>query len=242
MATGRLVVLDLARTVALIGMAGFHFVYDLVLFGYLPPETMQFGFWPQFARLVAGSFLFLAGVSFWLAHGAGVRWTGFLRRIAMVVLAAGTITVVTYVAMPDNFIFFGILHSIVFASLVGLAVVRLPVTVILGLALAVVAIRLWGQSEVFDISLLRWTGLGTIRPSSADYVPPIPWLAPFLVGMAASKLAGRKGLWDRGRRVAQGPVWHRLAFPGRHSLVIYLVHQPVLIGLIYLVTWAMGGA
>ncbi|MES2664780.1 MAG: heparan-alpha-glucosaminide N-acetyltransferase [Pseudomonadota bacterium] len=242
MATGRLVALDVARTVALIGMASFHFVYDLVLFGHLPPETVQFGFWALFARLIAGSFLFLAGVGLWLAHADGIRWPGFWRRLGKVVAAAALITLATYAVMPQNFVFFGILHSIAFASLIGLAVLRLPVGAIVGLVLAVVAIRVWGQSELFDISLLRWTGLGTIRPSSMDFVPPVPWLAPFLAGIAMAKLGSRVGFWAWLATVAQGPVWQKLAVPGRHSLVIYLVHQPVLIALVYAATWLMRGA
>lgn len=239
MATGRLVVLDLARVIALIGMAAFHFVFDLVMFGHLPPETVQFGFWPLFARLVAGSFLFLAGVSLWLGHGVGIRWPSFWRRFAVVAAAAAVITIGTYVAVPENYIFFGILHSIALASLVGLLVLRLPVAVILALAAAVVAMKVWGQADVFNAGVLRWTGLGTQPPSSMDYVPVFPWLAPYLAGLALSKLADAFGLWGRAAAWLQGPGWARVTWPGRHSLVVYLVHQPLLIGLIYAATWWM---
>lgn len=238
----RLVALDLARTVALVGMAVFHLVFDLVLFGYLPGDILQAGFWPAYARVVAGSFLFMAGVSLWLAHGQAIRWPAFWRRFAVVAGAAALITVATRIVMPDTYIFFGILHSIAFGSLVGLAVLRLPVAAILALAAGVVAMRLWGRSDLFDHALLVWTGLGTRGAVSVDFVPVFPWLAPVLAGIGIAKLADAGGLWRRIAGWPAGAVWHRLALPGRHSLIVYLVHQPVLVSLVYAVTWALGRA
>lgn len=234
-AAGRLVALDLARTVALIGMAAFHFNYDLVMFGHLPPATVNQGFWWVEARLVAGSFLFLAGVSLILAHGQGVVWPKALRRLAMISGAAALITVGTFVAMPDRFIFFGILHSIAFASLVGFALVRAGALVLIGAAAGVLALAQWGQSEVFASPWLIWTGLSTLPPRTADFVPPFPWLAPFLLGMAAARIADRLGALRRSPR-PPGPVLGALAWPGRHSLAIYLIHQPILIGLVWAYT------
>jgi uncharacterized membrane protein len=108
-------------------MAVFHFVYDLELFGWLAPGTSVTGGWRVLALLTAGSFLFLAGVSLWLGHGAGIRWRGFWRRFVKVAGAAAVISLATWVAMGDVFIFFGILHAITAASLLGLLFLRVPV-------------------------------------------------------------------------------------------------------------------
>ena len=118
---GRLVAIDLARTVALVGMAVFHFTFDLEMFGLVPPGTTTTGGWAVFARLIAGSFLFLAGLSLVLAHGEGIRWRAFGVRMAKVAGAAALVTAGTYAAFPHAFVFFGILHSIALASLMGLA-------------------------------------------------------------------------------------------------------------------------
>ena len=73
---GRIVALDLARALALVAMAVFHFTFDLELFGLVQPGTTMLPGWRWLAYLTAGSFLFLAGVSLWLAHGQGIRWPG----------------------------------------------------------------------------------------------------------------------------------------------------------------------
>ena len=229
--TKRLVAVDLARTVALAGMAVFHFTFDLELFGHLPPGTTVQGGWAIFARVVAGSFLFLAGVSLVLAHGDGVRWPSFRRRLLRVVAAAALVTVATWFALPQAFIFFGILHSIAFASVVGIVLIRLPVWALLALVVAVLAVNDRVALEVMNPRWLVWTGLGAAQPWTMDFVPVFPWIAAVLGGMATAKAMAAAGFWDRLR--GGGPLLRRLSWPGRHSLAIYLIHQPVLLTLVW---------
>lgn len=229
----RLALIDVARTVALLGMAVFHFAFDLELFGWLEPGTTVTGGWAVFARLVAGSFLFLSGVSLVLAHGAAIRWPGVWRRLGKLVAAAALVSLGTYVAFPQAFVFFGILHSIALCSLIGLALIRLPGVVFLALAVAVVVVDQTIALEALNSRWLAWTGLNAVNPWAVDFVPVFPWLGAVLAGMGAAKLAAAAGLWERARAVEAGPWLRRLAWPGRHSLVIYLVHQPVLIGLVW---------
>ncbi len=230
---GRIVALDIARTVALIGMAIYHFTYDLEMFGHIPPGTAVTGFWAIFARLVAGSFIFLAGASLWLAHGNSIRWRAFARRFEMIVGAALLITIATRIALPQTFVFFGILHSIAAASLIGLAFLRLPAVVTLAAAAGVFAIARLPHSPAFDAPLLWPLGLSTNTPPAIDYVPLFPWLAPFLAGLALAKLGTKTGLWTRLKREGSPAL---LTWPGRHSLAVYLIHQPVLVGLVWAAT------
>lgn len=231
---GRLVVVDLARTVALIGMAVFHFTFDLEMFGHLPQGTTVTGGWAIWARVVAGSFLFLSGVSLVLAHGEGVRWRSFWRRFLKIAGAAALVTGVTLVAVPQAFIFFGILHSVAFGSLLGVLLIRLPWPALLGLAGAVLLVNELVALEALNGRWLVWTGLGAQFPLTMDFVPVFPWVAAVLGGMAAAKLAGRMGLWAQ--LGSGGPLAQRLSWPGRHSLLIYLVHQPILIALVWVGT------
>ncbi|MDS7597060.1 DUF1624 domain-containing protein [Agrobacterium tumefaciens] len=229
---GRIGGLDTLRGVALLAMASYHFTWDLELFGYIEPGTATTGLWKLYARAIASSFLFLAGFSLFLAHGKGMNWPSFNKRFAMVAGSAMLITVATVFAFPDSFIFFGILHNIAAASLVGLLFLRAPAIVALIAAVVAAAIPFYVQSEAFDSRWLAWIGLATIPPRSNDYVPLLPWLAPFLLGMAFSKIAVPRGWLDRFRKPSAPK--NLLALAGRHSLLFYLVHQPLLLGIVYI--------
>ena len=234
-ATARIAALDLARGAALLAMVVFHFARDLEFFGYVAPGLTMTGGWPVFARLIAGSFLFLAGASLWLAHGTGIRRRAFLRRLGMIAGAAAVVSVATYVALPEAWIFFGILHMIATASLAGLVFVRLPTAITLAAAIAAAALPRLVADPIFSAPGLVWLGLGSEVPRSMDFVPFFPWIAPCLLGLAVARLAGRAGFWDwLRRRPTPGTVWQALAFPGRHSLAVYLIHQPVLVGLLWM--------
>lgn len=230
--SGRLIGLDIARSAALLGMAAFHLVFDLQMFGLLPYGTTLHPVFYWHARIVAGSFLFLAGASLWLAHRAGLRWPAFWRRWGKLVAAAALVSAGTYAALPDYFVYFGILHCIAVCSLIGLAVLRLPVPVIAIAGAAVMAASYLLPSPAFNAPLLRFLGLATEPALTVDFEPLFPWVGPFLLGLAAAKLADRLGALRWLARPDTAGL-RRLAWPGRHSLVIYLLHQPLLIGLIY---------
>ena len=235
----RIVAVDLARSLALLGMAIFHFTWDLEFFGYIAPGTTLQGGWAIFARLVAGTFLFLAGVSLVLGHGDGIRWRSFLRRLAMVGGAALAITLATFLGMREAFIFFGILHSIAVASVLGLVFLRAPVWMTLFAAVVAWLLPEIFRSSAFDPRWLAWTGLAETPPRSFDFVPVFPWFAACLLGIAVAKVAEVAGVWDRLRGGRPGPILRAAAWPGRHSLAVYLLHQPVLIGLLWLYTRAV---
>ena len=231
----RLILIDLARTLALAGMVVFHFVFDLEIFGWVPQDTAITGWFWWHARIVAGSFLFLAGLGLWLSHGAGIRWPGFWRRQAKIGAAAALVTVATYFALPGLTIFYGILHSIFVASLLGLLFLRLPAAAVLAVAAFVFWLPWVWSDPAFD-GWLIWTGLSGRIPATADFEPLFPWFAPFLAGLATGKIFGHFGLWPR-LAVTETPFLRRLGWPGRHSLAVYLIHQPVLIALVFAATW-----
>lgn len=236
---GRILWLDMARAIAVFGMIVYHFTFDLAMFGFIAPQTPVTGFWAIFARSVAGSFLALAGFSLVLAHGRGIVWAAFWRRFGVLVGAAALVSIATYFVMPHQFIFFGILHSIALSSLLGLAVLRLPWGAILGLAGFFLTVpQLW-RHEAFDTPLLWWVGLAPTFPPSMDYEPIFPWFGALLLGMAAAKWRLARGPFGQ---TPPSPALARIAWIGRHSLIIYLVHQPILIGCFILYTRLNGPA
>jgi uncharacterized membrane protein len=232
----RIDAVDIARGVALVAMAIYHLAWDLEFFGYAPAAMTTVGGWKIFARSIASSFLFLVGVSLFLGHGNGIRWKGFWKRLVMVAGAALAISVVTYFAVPNGFIFFGILHQIAMASVLGLAFLRLPAIATLIAAAAVMAAPHYLRSAFFDDPWWWWTGLSESRPRSNDYVPVFPWFAAVLAGIAVTRVARQTGVLQKIASLrTPGWTWP-LSFAGRHSLALYLIHQPVLIASVWLLS------
>ena len=232
----RIPLIDLARTAALIGMVAFHVSYDLLMFDLIPRAYAASNFFYFHARIVAGSFLVLAGLGLWLAHGQAIRWPAFWRRFVKVAGAAVLVSVATWVAMPDFYIYFGILHAIALFSLLGLAAVRLPAPIPVAVAAVFIAGSFYLSGPQFDAPLLRFIGLSTQPAQTMDFEPVFPWFGAVLLGIALGQIGGRLGLWARLSGVPAGKWVDRLGWAGRHSLVIYLIHQPILIGLIWTYT------
>ncbi|SMC82906.1 DUF1624 domain-containing protein [Rhizobium sp. RU36D] len=229
---GRIGIVDSLRGAALVAMATYHFTWDLEFFGYLDPGTSTQGFFRLYARAIASSFLFLAGFGLVLAHGRGIRWQSFGRRFAMIAAAALAISAATYWFVPDGWIFFGILHAIALGSLIGLAFLSVPAPITVLVALGAIALPQFYRSELFDPSWLAWIGLFQSPPRSNDFVPLLPWISAVLFGIAAGKLAVAREWLPSLARLPSGP--RLLNFAGRHSLAFYLLHQPVLISVVYL--------
>ncbi len=244
LATGRRVPLvDAARGAALLAMASYHTVWDLQFLHLAPVDAVGSPFWRTYAQGIAATFLMLVGASLVLASRDGVRLEPFLRRLALVGGAAAIITLATLFTTPDSFIFFGILHCIAASSVLALPFLRLPIGAVLATAVAVIALPHVFTAPLFDAGPLRWLGLGTMPPRTNDFVPIFPWFGPVLVGVALARLAlGLQGdgqaWWQRWR--AESTLSRALAWAGRRSLPIYLVHQPLIIGLLWLVLQVTG--
>lgn len=215
-------------------MTVFHFAYDLMLFDLQEPGYANQFHWKYLAKSVATTFLLLTGASLYLAHVERIRWRGWYRRFVKIVAGALAITVVTRLAIPESFVFFGILHIIAFASLVGLVFVRLPWWISVASGLAILVINSTVHLELLNAPFWHWAGLSEVTPASIDYFPVFPWLAPALLGIGAARLLHQRELFHvLAAPQLNGPGGRFLRFLGRHSLVYYLLHQPVLVGLLW---------
>lgn len=237
MSTKRIPLIDQLRGLAIVAMITYHFTWDVEFFRYVDPGTATAGPMKWYARAIASSFLVLAGVSLVLAHGQGINWRTFRKRFAMVAGAAALISIGTYFAMGPRFIFFGILHQIALGSLLALLFLRLPATVTLLAAAAMIAAPIYLRNPAFDAPFWWWLGLSSFDPPSNDYVPVLPWTGMILIGVAIAKFAAARGWFaklTRSEGVAQSGFGYWLTLAGRNSLIIYLIHQPILIGSVYI--------
>jgi uncharacterized membrane protein len=148
--------------------------------------------------------------------------------------AALAITAATYFAFPDSYIFFGVLHCIAVASVLALPFLRAPTPLTIAVAVACLAAPHIVRDPALDQPLLDWLGLGLLEPRTNDYVPIFPWFGLVLIGIALGKtLLRRREMAPLARWRARNPLARALALMGRRSLPIYLLHQPILLALLF---------
>lgn len=237
--------IDTLRGVAIIMMVTYHLMWDFWAYQILPDVNIFTGFWKYFQRATAGLFLTLVGVSLVVVTLRrltatagpsdlppfqpyllrGLRIFGWGLVLSLVVWASGV-----------GYIHFGILHLIGFASIAAYPFLRKR---LLNLALWV-AFNVAGfllLERTFDFPWLLWLGFIPVAYYPNDYFPVIPYFGVVLLGIfLGNTLYSRDGrrfyLPDFGDLLPlRGLQWL-----GRHSLIIYLVHQPLLLAIL----WALG--
>ena len=231
----RLAVLDLIRGIAVAGMVVYHLSWDLLDYGLINVNVVNDPLWRSFAHAIAGTFLALVGFNLVLANRNGIRPLRYLRRLGVIAGAAALVSLGTYWFTPEAFVYFGILHMIAVASLLALPFLRLPIPVAVAVAVFCLAAPSLFTSEAFDAKPLLWLGLSAHPLATVDYVPVFPWFGVVLGGVAAARLMLDRGGESRLARWQLAAVaWRPILFTGRWSLPIYLLHQPLLIGIISL--------
>ena len=230
----RLERLDALRGVAIVWMAAFHFCFDLSHFKFIQQNFYTDPFWTLQRAMIVSMFMFVAGMGQAIALRQEPGWPRFWRRWAQVAACAVLVSFGSALMFPKSFITFGVLHG--FAAM--LIVIRLSASAGAWLWLAgLLAILLpqFVQHPWFDTRWTNWVGLVTRKPVTEDFAPLLPWLGVMWWGLAS-------GRWV----LARHPQWltnplpmglSGLALLGRWSLSFYMVHQPVLIGVLLLATW-----
>ncbi len=231
---------DLLRGVAIVLMVLYHLVFDLNYFAVYDIDVSS-GFWLAVARAAASLFLLLVGLSLTLSHSRA-RLLGqedgyfsrLLKRSVWILGLALGVTVVTYLFIGRGFIVFGVLHLIGLSLLLAYPFLRLQrANFIFGLLFILFGIYLQNISVSFP--WLLWLGLAPLDFYSVDYFPVFPWFGLILVGMGLGDrlyTGYRRGI--RVPDLSSSPFVRGLAFLGRNSLAIYLVHQLVMIAILYL--------
>ncbi len=243
--TARFEAVDALRGLAMVWMTLFHFSFDLNQFAYIKQDFYRDPVWTWQRTLIVSLFLFCAGMGQAIALAQGQSWSRFWRRWALVLACALLVTVGSWLMYPQSFIYFGVLHGIALM----LIIVRLTgrwgawLWLLGGLAVAIALIAPYALQtvaaatfvDILNAPKLNWLGLITRKPITEDYVPLLPWLGVMWWGVAAgSWLSGRGAAWLSWRLPA---ALKPLALLGRWSLSYYMLHQPMMIGLLMAVAW-----
>lgn len=237
----RLALLDSLRGFAVVLMAFYHGSWDADFLGLADIPLFTSLPWLALRAFILGLFLLLAGISLTLAHGEDVRWHAFLRRLATVGASALLITACTRLAFDEGYVTFGVLHHIAVASVIGLLVLRLTTVAIGILAAALLVLPNFVQVPAFNGRWLAWTGLAAEPPFAVDHVPLLPWMGIVFIGILVGRAIGQ----EAANQIAPWRIWRPrhaggqlTCWLGRHSLVVYLVHQPIIFGIL----WLLAGA
>lgn len=228
-------IIDTLRGLAILAMMAYHFGFDLTIQGYLVQDLNHSLPWLLARSLILGTFLFVAGFSLALAqqHTARQGWPKpYWLRLARIGACAILVSVGSYFMFPESWIYFGVLHFIVLASVLCWFLARHEKW-LLPIGLIALGLGLFYQSATFDQPALQWLGMMTHKPITEDYVPIFPWLGVMLIGVYM-------GAWALRRR-AEWPLatlpsarLKPVGWLGRNSLAVYMLHQPLLLGLLWL--------
>jgi uncharacterized membrane protein len=232
---------DLVRGIAVVLMIFYHFVFDLRYFGALS-GTMLVGPWQFFARSIGSTFIFLLGVSLTLRHNRlkpkldeGQILRKYLLRGAKLIGWGMVITVVTYFLVGRGYVVFGILHLLGLSTILAYPFLRSRWASLVA-GILVIGLGFYVRSVISLSPWLLWLGVRQLGRYMVDYYPLIPWLGVALLGVFAghSLYPGGSPRFTLPNLSQTAPI-RGLAFLGRHSLVIYLVHQPIMLGILILV-------
>jgi len=208
----------------------YHFAFDLRFYRVISADFEHDLFWLAFRALIVTSFLLLVGTSLVLADRAGASNSHFWKRVGVIVACALAASIGSWLMFPRTFITFGILHCIAVASILAWPCVRRP-ALALAIGAAVIATAFAFTDPLFDSRAWSWIGFTTHKPATEDYVPLFPWAGVVFVGIALGHALTMTSFRALGP-VSRSPRW--LTFLGRHSLFVYMVHQPLLLGVLWM--------
>jgi uncharacterized membrane protein len=221
-------------------MVLFHTLFDLNFFSVFSVSVSS-GFWRSFAYATASLFLLVAGISLTISRAKMPAQVSrykvirkFFLRGAGIFLLGLLVTLCTWIYLKEGFVVFGILH------LIGVSVMISPLffglkkrAVLLGLLCIFAGYIL---STLNGPTWLLWLGIHPASFWSVDYEPLFPWLGCVLIGMGLGEYLYPGGVRQFVVPDAPAIIARPLAFLGRNSLVIYLIHQPVIILLLAAIT------
>jgi uncharacterized membrane protein len=234
--TSRFWELDLLRGTAVVMMISFHILYDLEFFN-LYNFNLYSGPLLFYVILIASLFLGLVGVSLSISHARignqlspKQQFIKYMKRGFTLIILGMLITLGTWLYLDEGFVIFGILHCIGLSIILAYPFLKYTYhPFFIGCILIILGIYL--RTITVSFSWLLWLGFRPMGFYTVDYFPLLPWFGVILIGITIGNIFYRQNTRQFSlKSYSKNPVIRFGIFLGQHSLLIYLLHQPILIG------------
>uniref|UniRef100_A9A809 Heparan-alpha-glucosaminide N-acetyltransferase catalytic domain-containing protein n=1 Tax=Methanococcus maripaludis (strain C6 / ATCC BAA-1332) TaxID=444158 RepID=A9A809_METM6 len=235
MQKNRYLEIDFFRGIAIILMVISNFVTDLKYFlGY--SENLLF--WSIFALFVASMFIFISGVSFNISFSKKVasnnlNYKHYVIRFMKLFSIAVLITIITKCFLTSGTIYFGIMHFLAISGILGIIFYRFKkINLVFSLIFLIVGFFL--NAIVLDIQYFLPFGIMPTDFYTLDYFPIFPWFGIYLLGMSFSEKYYKNGISKYSFEIFKNKFFNKICYFGQNTLFIYIIHQPILVGLLIL--------
>jgi uncharacterized membrane protein len=221
---------DVLRGSAIVLMVIFHFCYNLAAFDWWDINTDKQIEWRIFRKIIVTSFLLAVGMSSYLAYSKQLNVLKLAKSTFKLMVIAALITAGSLFMYPTTWVYFGIIHFIAVALPISVLFVRLPHTALIVGVTCLISYQLgWiSMNPIWSWS----TNYIDLPKVTTDLVTFIPWISAVLMGIYLM----HKKLFDV--TITLNKLTKTLALLGQHSLAIYLIHQPIMYGIMFAISKA----
>jgi len=236
----RFIELDILRGFAILFMIVLHLFWDLDYFEILPLNKNFY----SLNIIVPLMFFLLVGICQAVNNNKyrnqpNKIYLRALQRGLWVLNLGMLLTLLTTICLPDKPIMFGVLHCIGCCIILSVPFLRFKSTnILIGTILIITGLLIGIFSTVENPNVLQLAAgfhQSNIGQHTIDYFPILPWLGVCLFGIALGNILYR----ENKRRfpipdISQYKPTKIFSWLGQHSLTIYLIHQPIIAGILFL--------
>ena len=186
---------------------------------------------------ISSTFILLSGIVLSISYSRNKQFSSFAKR-GLKLLALGTIiTIATFVLLKEGFIVFGILHFFGLTSFLVFPFLKYVenslIYLLIGFLIIFGGVAIW--NTIYENINFIWLGLKPENFFTLDYFPLVPWFGVLLVGICLGKIFYPNGRRGFKIRLLKNKITDAISILGKNSLLVYFIHQPIIIFILFLI-------